>query len=229
MQADRIFIGCNVKEKNFEYANLETEYLFKTLYEFGGNLGNAKRVACFTEEPDLLIKKILEKLQVKILINNDIDDSYPEANALHILEEGIKEDVDVIVMLDTDIVISRDFSESLSKQKILAKPEDSDPFTLDDWQQLFDYFQLPFPQKRFQTSCTGQETIPYFNGGVIIIPKIHAVEFLDVWKYFIKKILTEEKNLPVNFIQSSRGIRDNIRFTGQIAFSLALVKTKLPY
>ena len=204
MQADRIFIGCNVKEKNFEYANLETEYLFKTLYEFGGNLGNAKRVACFTEEPDLLIKKILEKLQVKILINNDIDDSYPEANALHILEEGIKEDVDVIVMLDTDIVISRDFSESLSKQKILAKPEDSDPFTLDDWQQLFDYFQLPFPQKRFQTSCTGQETIPYFNGGVIIIPKIHAVEFLDVWKYFIKKILTEQKNLPKNFTTSEK-------------------------
>ena len=51
MQADRIFIGCNVKEKNSEYANLETEYLFKTLYEFGGNLGNAKKVEEMVVQP----------------------------------------------------------------------------------------------------------------------------------------------------------------------------------
>ena len=203
--------------------------IYSKLYEFGGNLGNAKRVACFTEEPDTLIKNILEKIQVQIRINEGFDNKYPFANAINILEEGIKEDVDVIVMLDTDIVISHDFTESLSKQKILAKPEDSDPFTLDDWQQLFDYFQLPFPQKHFQTSCTGQETIPYFNGGVVIIPKIHAVEFLDAWKYFIKKILTEQKNLPKNFTTSEKDPYGNIRFTGQIAFSLALVKTKLPY
>ena len=229
MQTDRIFIGCNVKEKNSEYANLEVEYLFKTLDEYGGNLGNAKRIACFTEEPDTLIKNILEKIQVQIRVNEDLDNRYPFANAINILEEGIKEDVDVIVMLDTDIVISRDFSEFLSKEKILAKPEDRDPFTLDAWEQLFDYFKLPFPQERFKTSCTAQETIPYFNGGVIIIPKIYAVELLDNWKYFIKKLLTEQKNLPENFVDSEKDPYGNIRFTGQIAFSLALIKSKFPY
>ena len=229
MQTDRIFIGCNVKEKNSEYANLEVEYLFKTLDEYGGNLGNAKRIACFTEEPDTLIKNILEKIQVQIRVNEDLDNRYPFANAINILEEGIKEDVDVIVMLDTDIVISRDFSEFLSKEKILAKPEDRDPFTLDAWEQLFDYFKLPFPQERFKTSCTAQETIPYFNGGVKIIPKIYAVELLDNWKYFIKKLLTEQKNLPENFIDSEKDPYGNIRFTGQIAFSLALIKSKFPY
>jgi tetratricopeptide (TPR) repeat protein len=100
---------------------------------------------------------------------------------------------------------------------------------LDDWQALFDFFKLQLPQERFKTSCSGQETIPYFNGGVMIIPKIHAVEFLDAWKYFIKKILTEQKNLPKNFTTSEKDPYGNIRFTGQIAFSLALVKTKLPY
>ena len=49
MNTDKILVGCSVKEKNTEYANLETEYLFKTLLEFGGNLGNAKKIACFTE------------------------------------------------------------------------------------------------------------------------------------------------------------------------------------
>ena len=64
-----------------------------------------------------------------------------------------------------------------------------------------------------------------------VIAPIHSrlCEFLDAWKYFIKKILTEQKNLPKNFTTSEKDPYGNIRFTGQIAFSLALVKTKLPY
>ena len=229
MNADRILIGCNVKEKNSEYANLETEYLFKTLREYGGSLANAKKIACFIEEPDSSIKKILEKLQIQIRIVDPIDNHQSFGNKIRIIDEGIKEDVDVIVMLDTDIVISHDFSEFLNTQKIMIKPEDRDPFTLDDWEQLFDYFKLPFPQKRFKTSCTAQETIPYFNGGVIIIPKIYAVELLDNWKYFIKKLLAEQKNLPENFVNSEKDHNGDIRFTDQIAFSLALIKSKFPY
>ena len=229
MNADRILIGCNVKEKNSEYANLETEYLFKTLREYGGSLANAKKIACFIEEPDSSIKEILEKLQIQIRMVDPIDNHQSFGNKIRIIDEGIKEDVDVIVMLDTDIVISHDFSEFLNTQKIMIKPEDRDPFTLDDWEQLFDYFKLPFPQKRFKTSCTAQETIPYFNGGVIIIPKIYAVELLDNWKYFIKKLLAEQKNLPENFVNSEKDHNGDIRFTDQIAFSLALIKSKFPY
>ena len=58
MNTDKILVGCSVKEKNAEYANLETEYLFKTLLEFGGELSNAKKIACFSEEPDSAIKEI---------------------------------------------------------------------------------------------------------------------------------------------------------------------------
>ena len=222
MQNNKILIGCTVKEKNLEYANLETEYLFRTIDKFGDNLNAAKKIACFTEKPDSLLKEILENMQVQIRITDELDNSYPEANALLILEEGIKEDVDIIVMLDTDIVIAKDFSELLSTTKILIKPEDSDPFTLEEWKKLFDYFEIPFPKERFYTSCSGQKTIPYFNGGVIIIPKFFATELLEQWKFFVKQILSKKNNLPQKFIEK-------IRFTGQIAFSLALLKLELPY
>ena len=125
-------------------------------------------------------------------------------------------------MLDTDIVVARDFSKFLDTKKIMIKPEDRDPFSLTDWKQLFDYFKINFPSERFHTSCSHQETIPYFNGGVIIIPKVFAKEFLDQWKYFLKKLLDEKLNLPMNFIP-------NARFFDQIAFSLALIQSKLPY
>ena len=228
MNIDKILVGCSIKGKNAEYANLETEYLFKTLLEFGGELSNAKKIACFSEEPDSAIKEILEKIQVQIRMIDPIDNRLSYGNKIRILDEGIKEDIDVIVMLDTDIVIARDFSKFLDTQKIMIKPEDSDPFTLSDWQQLFDLFKLQLPPERFQTSCSDQETIPYFNGGVIIIPKLHASELLEQWKYFLKQLLDKQNNLPPKFSENPHGNKQP-RFFDQIAFSLALIKSKLPY
>ena len=228
MNADRVLIGCSVKGKNSEYANLETEYLFKTLLKFGGNLGNAKKIACFTEEPDSSIKEILENIQVQIRIIEPVDNRQSFGNKIRILDEAIKEDVDVIVMLDTDIVIARDFSQFLGTQKIMIKQEDSDPFTLDDWQALFDFFKLQLPQERFQTSCSGQETIPYFNGGVMIIPKLYAPKLLQQWKYFLKQLLDKQNALPKNFSENPHDNKQP-RFFDQIAFSLAIIKSKLPY
>ena len=228
MQAERILIGCSVKSKNADFANIETEYLFKTLLEFGGKIGNAKKIACFTEEPDSSIKEILENLQVQIRIVEPVDNRQSFGNKIRILDEGIKEDVDVIVMLDTDIVIAGDFSQFLGTQKIMIKQEDSDPFTLSDWKQMFDFFKLPLPQERFQTSCSGQETIPYFNGGVMIIPKLHASELLEQWKYFLKQLLDKQNNLPPKFSENPHDNKQP-RFFDQIAFSLAITKSKLPY
>jgi tetratricopeptide (TPR) repeat protein len=222
MNPNRILIGCAVKENNAEYANIETEYLFRTLDKFGGELTNAKKIACFTIRPDSLIENFLTSFGIEIRINNKLDERQSFANKINILEEGIKEDVDFIVMLDTDVVIARDFSEFLANQKIMIKPEDSDPFTLDEWETLFDYFKINFPNERYFTSCSNQETIPYFNGGVIVIPKVFAKEFLDQWKYFLKKLLDEKMNLPIKFITNSR-------FFDQIAFSLALMNSKFPY
>ena len=84
MQAERILVGCAVKENNAEYANLETEYLFKTLTKFGGNLANVKKIACFTEKPTLFFEEILKNLQVKIQINNKLDERQSFANKIRI-------------------------------------------------------------------------------------------------------------------------------------------------
>jgi hypothetical protein len=57
----------------------------------------------------------------------------------------LKEDVDVIVMLDTDIIVANDFSKFLSTEKILIKPEDRKVISISDWQLLFDFFQIELP------------------------------------------------------------------------------------
>ena len=219
---NKILIGCTVKEKNLEYVNLETDYLFRTLNEFGGKLSDTKKIAVFTENPDPALKNSLDTQQVEIQIAESLNKNYPYENALLVLQEGIKENVDVIVMLDSDVVIAKDFSSFLSDSKILIKPEDRDPFTLDEWKELFNLFNVPFPKERVYTSCFRQETIPYFNIGVVIIPKKYALQLLKEWKFFIKEILEKKNLLPEIFSK-------NLFFTTQIAFSLALIKSKFPY
>jgi tetratricopeptide (TPR) repeat protein len=220
--SNKILIGCTVKEKNLEYVNLETDYLFRTLNEFGGKLSDTKKIACFTENPDSALKNSLDTQQVEIRIAESLNKNYQYENALLVLQEGIKENVDVIVMLDSDVVIAKDFSSFLSDSKILIKPEDRDPFTLDEWKELFNLFNVPFPKERFYTSCSGQETIPYFNIGVVIIPKKYALQLLKEWRFFIKEILEKKSLLPENFSK-------NLFFITQIAFALALIKSKFPY
>ena len=219
MNPNKILIGCTVKEKNLEYVNLETDYLFRTLNEFGGKLSDTKKIAVFTENPDPALKNSLDTQQVEIRIAESLNKNYQYENALLVLQEGIKENVDVIVMLDSDVVIAKDFSSFLCDSKILIKPEDRDPFSLDEWKELFNLFNVPFPKERVYTSCFRQETIPYFNIGVVIIPKKYALQLLKEWKFFIKEILEKKNLLPENFSK-------NLFFTTQIAFALAFDKIK---
>jgi len=220
--SNKILIGCTVKEKNLEYANLETDYLFRTLNEFGGKLSDTKKIAVFTENPERLLKNSLDNQEVEIRVVKSLNKNYQYENALLVLQEGIKENADLIVMLDSDVVIAKDFSSFLSDSKILIKPEDRDPFTLDEWKELFNLFDVPFPKERVYTSCFRQETIPYFCIGVVIIPKKYASDLLNEWKFFIKLFLEKKHLLPENFSK-------NLFFTTQIAFALALIKLNFPY
>jgi len=221
MKPNRILVGCAVKTKNKEYANLETEYLFRTLSEFS-NLSNATKIACFTEVPDKSIKTVLENLGVHVKIVSVMDSRHAFSNKIRILEEGLKEDVDIIVMLDTDVVIADDFSKFLSTEKILIKPEDRNMFSISQWQSLYDFFKLELPTERFFTSCDEGKMIPYFNGGVIIIPKIFGQKLLERWIYYLNELLEEKQNLPSIFSENSR-------YFDQISFTLALSDSNLQY
>ena len=74
--SNKILIGCTVKEKNLEYANLETDYLFRTLNEFGGKLSNTKKIAVFTENPERLLKNSLDNQEVEIRVVKSLNKNY---------------------------------------------------------------------------------------------------------------------------------------------------------
>ena len=200
--------------------------LFKSLNLFGGNLMQAKKVACFSESIDDDFKNELEELGVIVHLIESLDSRYPYANKIQMLQ--IKEDYDVLIALDTDVIITGDFSDFIDENKISAKCVDTDSLGLENWKKLFEFFKLDVPSERFQTSITNEKTIPWFNSGVLFIPKKFSSQLYNSWIKYNKKLLDNYYSL--DFVSKNSLTHDHkFAFTDQYALALAIHEIKLPY
>ena len=200
--------------------------LFKSLNLFGGNLAQAKKVACFSESIDENFKNKLEELGVKIIFIESLDSRYAYANKIQMLQ--IKEEYDVLITLDTDIIVTGDFSNYIDKNTISAKIVDTDSLGLENWKKLFKFFKLDIPSDRFQTCITNDTTIPWFNSGVLFIPKKFSSQLYDSWVKYNKKLI--ENYYTLDFISKNSSTHDHkFAFTDQYALALAIHECELPY
>jgi SAM-dependent methyltransferase len=210
-------VAC-VAENRPPYSQ-EVICLFKSIIAFGGVLANARKIAYFVDAVEPLISEELAQLGVIVKVVERFSDRFPHANKVRMLEES--EDCDYLVALDTDVAIARDFSEMVAGHSIRAKPVDDDPLTMESWRKLFDYFGVAFPLTRFLTTFSLKETIPYFNSGVLVIPKEHVSLLSKSWQRLILDMEGAYSELPE--------VARHRFFTDQFAFALALGQSQLPY
>lgn len=218
----RVLVICKVSSAYQEFSNLEVEYLFRTLIKFGDRLSNCKKLAYFNDGAiDQNISKKLTDLGVGVRYIKPLDDDTYPFYKTSLLDAVEIEDFDILIMLDSDIVVADDFSDQIEKDFIKAKPVDTDPFSLDQWKELFNYFNLELPKERYYTSVRHDTTIPYFNAGVLFIPKKYMQTLNEKWKKFGKFLFTAN-DLPAN-------MNKHIRYFEQISLALALADSKLPH
>jgi len=215
----RILVAC--QGANREPFRTEMQYLFKTLNHFGGSLSLAQKIACFTEPVDSDLIQSLVGMGVRIKITEELGSKSPHSNKIQMLSLCEEEDFDYLVALDTDIVVAGDFSKFMRNDAIGAKPVDQDPLDLDTWKSLFAHYGLQLPQERYKTSFHFSDTIPYFNSGVILVPKKYVDVLYQKWKFFVAKLEEEYENLPT--------ISQHTFFTDQFAFTLALASANIPH
>jgi len=218
IEPHRILISTQGPNK--EPYKSEMEFLFKSLNRNGGRLAESQKVACFTEKPDSFLKEKLEKLGVKITIVDNIDKRSPHSNKIQMLSLEKSEEFDVLVALDSDVIIANDFIKYIDLEKFRAKPVDRDSFSIENWETIYEYFGVKLPQDRYLTSFYKTETIPYYNSGVLLVPRKYLSPLYDTWKDFVEKILNSLNEVPE--------IKKHPFFTDQIALSLALAFLKIP-
>jgi len=199
----------------------DIEYLFKSLNLFGGSLAHSQKIACLPKSVDDDLVKMLNELGVRIKIIEDVDERDVYARKIKMLELDENEHYDYLVSLDADVVIANDFSHFIEEEGVGAKPVDMDPLTMLQWKELFEYFRIEFPQERYLTSFTQVQTIPYFNIGVLIIPRKYVSKIYQSWKDIVPKMIDAYEDLPF--------LAKYPVFTIQFAFSLVLAETKTPH
>ena len=220
MQSKKIAIVCQVPAE--EPFTKEAEYLFRSINAYGGKLAKAEKIACFSESVSDETISSLEKLGVKTRLIEPVDSRDVHTNKIQMLGFSEEVDFDVLVALDTDIIIRKDFSNLIDEKKIRALRDDIDPLGLDNWKILFEHFGLKLPDERFHTYKDWKKTIPYFNTGVLFIPQPYVSQLYKIWKSYTIKLLDDYEKFPI--IR-----RDYPYYIEQYSFTLAVHAGEFSY
>lgn len=216
LDPERVLVAT-VAEDREPFAS-ETVYLFKTLHHFGGELGRARRVAYFVGSADSPSSETLAELGVAVKVVEPLDARSPYTNKLRMLD--VPDDCDYLVALDTDVVVTRDFSIFLGSS-VAAKPAGRIRLTLEQWERVFEYFGLELPQARYLTTARIDETIPYFNDGVVLVPRDYVAPLRSEWQSFMARLLDAYPELPE--------VAEHPVFITELSLALALAAAKLPF
>ena len=114
-----------------------------------------------------LTKKLIKQFEIRTVdITNEIDVTYPIGNKLSCF--GIQTDADKIVFLDSDIICMKPFSpEKHFKGQFCATPINQPWFN--EWKQVYELFDLPYPTERFKAKFTNDQIWPCYNAGLIVV------------------------------------------------------------
>src|SRR4051812_27788830 len=113
-------VGENIPKFHFRILAL-----FKTIKKFGGQIANQKLVANFVNAVDKDVESELQNMGVEVRIVQPFDSRSPHCNKIRMLE--MEDEYDVLIALDCDTVVVRDFYKEIDPNYFQAKPVNNDP------------------------------------------------------------------------------------------------------
>lgn len=112
----------------------------------------------------------------------------PHANKLRMFELNEREDFDVLLAADCDIAVVDDPARHLSADAISVVPADVDPYNDGQWRRIFGGLALQTPARSVTATTTGEPMYPYFNSGVIGVPRALCGDLLAAWVHALEDL-----------------------------------------
>lgn len=198
--------------ENNEMFHFRILTLFKTIKAFGGNLKRAKLLAIFVDDVDEKIYKQLNQMGVHVKVVKPYNSRLQRhCNKIRMLE--IDDDYDILIALDCDTAVTRDFSKEVSSTSIRRCDSLLDPLNIHEWQYLYNYFNLSMP---------ADEKEVHANSAVLFIPKKNVNQLRHAWIHYA--------HLITDLFFSNdywNKIGKHKYYTDQFALSLAIADQKL--
>jgi len=211
-----LLLGC-VTENTPKYL-AQALRLLQSVRWFGGKIANASFTICAIEGIDSSFRSQFEKYGAIVHIVPRYDAKSPVTNKIRFLQQKDVLDHETVILLDCDTIIVQDPSCFLSEKVFRAKIADGPTMTHEIFAVLFDFFGIPLPIQNYSCTVWGQPTIPYFNTGVLILPKSALSTLVPKWIEFTDKLI---ENMGL--------IAGREHFCEQTSMSLALAASEEPF
>ena len=192
--------------------------LFRSLRTLGGTLECAKATTYFigSASPDAV--RTLAELHVSVRIVDPLDVRCPHANKIIML--NYDEDYRYLVALDNDIAVVRDFSRYIEGTALRARPAGHSPLTIEQWESVFTELEFAMPPERLAMCTDLSKTIPYFNSGVLIVPRAIVGQVRNTWERSLRRLLDRLPCLGE--------IAQHAYYSDQLALAIAVASGQIP-
>jgi hypothetical protein len=208
----RVLFSCVAENQPTWFRKVHN--LALSLRSFGGSLARSPMVANFVGGVDASYRRTLGELDVDVTVVQPFHANNPYANKLRMLELGDMDRFDVLVALDCDTIVVDDITPFLPDGAVAAKTADADFLSSEEWRRIFSAFSLPEPERTYTTTSFGQETYPYFNSGVLLVPSALCGPLLSLWGRFVVDLET--------VYETHRDIAARRTYNDQIALTCAV-------
>lgn len=138
----------------------------------------------------------LEELSARVEVVQPMDPRMPNANKMRMFDLGERDDFDVLVALDCDLIVMGDLAPEASTTHVRVRPARS-PFPSQLWQQIYASGGLVQHVPAFTAPASGASgPDPYFNPGVVLVPREMCLPLARHWNAQRDRLLALEAERP---------------------------------
>ncbi len=168
----RVLFSC-VGENRADWF-VKMENLVLSLRTFGGSLSRAPVVVHAVGGADPVLVATMARLDAEVRVVDPVDRRRATSNKLRMFELAGAPggpDFDVLVAMDCDMIVKGDIGPYVSGASLQAVPAGRDLLSDETWRALYEALDLPLPARNCVTVVSGQQTYPYYNSGVLFVPR----------------------------------------------------------
>ncbi|MCU1245024.1 MAG: putative glycosyltransferase [Acidobacteria bacterium] len=191
--------------------------LLRSIRWFGGGLAQSRIVVCAVGSLQGDAREELEALGAETRIVSRFHPANPTGNRHQLLSELLVAPEQLLFLLDCDTIVVQDPLPYLRTDAFQGKVAPTPTVSDEVFERLFAHFHLVKPPRTHLARLSGTLMIPYFNAGVLAIPRALAQILAPVWRKY-NEILADEPHL----------VAPCQRHMHQASLSLALAATGIP-
>lgn len=167
----------------------KVQNLILSVRNFGGSLSDAHFITNFVDDVQPEFRSALERLDadVRVVPRHRFFGRMPPTNKLRMFELASTERFDVLLALDCDLIVQGDLAGELSLESLRLVPDTVNCYSDSEWQRLYEVLDVPPPVERYRATGSGAEGFPYFNSGVLFVPRQFCAPLVDHWTNQIER------------------------------------------